>query len=169
MTPEQQAQSRNRELSIPHAIPTQPNPTTTQDPQNSNDHTSNHETHPRELHAKLGVGSAMWQARTEHDTSGGGAGLRDDAPSEARGADGERAGRRPRAHKAARPDESGPPAPGTPVGPQATRPGRASQNLRNWAASRPTARSARRAILQSPGRPQCRRRNAPRALPGRPR
>ena len=30
------------------------------------------------------------------------AGLRDDAPSEARGADGERAGRRPRAHKAAR-------------------------------------------------------------------
>ena len=81
MTPEQQAQSRNRELSIPHAIPTQPNPTTTQDPQNSNDHTSNHETHSRELHAKLGVGSAMWQARTEHDTSGGGAGLRDDAQS----------------------------------------------------------------------------------------
>ena len=32
------------------------------------------------------------------------AGLRDDAPSEARGADGERAGRRPRAHTAARPD-----------------------------------------------------------------
>ena len=31
------------------------------------------------------------------------AGLRDDAPSEARGADGERAGHRPRAHKAARP------------------------------------------------------------------
>ena len=34
------------------------------------------------------------------------AGLRDDAPSEARGADGERAGRRPRAHKAARPDST---------------------------------------------------------------
>ena len=32
------------------------------------------------------------------------AGLRDDAPSEARGADGERAGRRPRAHQAARPN-----------------------------------------------------------------
>ena len=31
------------------------------------------------------------------------AGLRGDAPSEARGADGERAGRRPRAHRAARP------------------------------------------------------------------
>ena len=31
-----------------------------------------------------------------------------------------RAGRRPRAHKAARPDESGPTAPGTPAGPQAT-------------------------------------------------
>ena len=36
------------------------------------------------------------------------AGLRDDAPSEARGADGERAGRRPRAHKAARTDEKCP-------------------------------------------------------------
>ena len=47
------------------------------------------------------------------------AGLRDDAPSAARGADGERAGRRPRAHKAARPDESGPTAPGTHSG-QAT-------------------------------------------------
>ena len=34
------------------------------------------------------------------------AGLRDDAPSEARGADGSRAGRRPRAHKAARPHKA---------------------------------------------------------------
>ena len=34
------------------------------------------------------------------------AGLRDDAPSEARGADGSRAGRRPRAHKAARPNNT---------------------------------------------------------------
>ena len=33
------------------------------------------------------------------------AGLRDDAPSEARGADGSRAGRRPRAHQAARPNK----------------------------------------------------------------
>ena len=48
------------------------------------------------------------------------AGLRADAPSAARGADGERAGRRPRTRTAARPDKSGPPAPGTPVGPQAT-------------------------------------------------
>ena len=48
------------------------------------------------------------------------AGLRDDAPSEARSADGERAGRRPRAHQAARPDESVPTAPGTPAEPQAT-------------------------------------------------
>ena len=47
------------------------------------------------------------------------AGLRDDAPSEARGADGERAGRRPRAHKAARSDESGPTTPRTPAAPQA--------------------------------------------------
>ena len=34
------------------------------------------------------------------------AGLRDDAPSEARSADGERAGRRPRVHQAARPDST---------------------------------------------------------------
>jgi len=76
---------------IPHAIPTQPNPASTQNPQNSNDQTSNHETHSRELHAKLPSG-------------GGLAGLRDDAPSDARGADGERAGRRPRAHTATRPE-----------------------------------------------------------------
>ena len=44
--------------------------------------------------------------------------------------------------------------------------GYTKQNLRNWEASRPTARSAGNAILKSPGRPQCRRRNAPRALPG---
>ena len=48
------------------------------------------------------------------------AGLRDDAPSEARGADGSRAGRRPPAHTAARPFKAGHTAPGTPVGPQAT-------------------------------------------------
>ena len=35
------------------------------------------------------------------------AGLRDDAPSEARSADGERAGRRPRAHQVARPNKPG--------------------------------------------------------------
>ena len=59
------------------------------------------------------------------------AGLRDDAPSEARGADGSRAGRRPPAHTAAGPSgaqntrgptsntatQPGPPAPRTPVGP----------------------------------------------------
>ena len=85
-----------------------------------------------ELRAKLGLASAMPQARAEHDTRavghgrgargrrrcpwaaaepGGGArgrwrglaGLRDDAPSKARGADGSRAGRRPRAQPAARP------------------------------------------------------------------
>ena len=64
------------------------------------------------------------------------AGLRDDAPSEARGADGSRAGRRPPAHTAAGPSgaqntrgatsntatQPGPPAPRTPVGPQATQP-----------------------------------------------
>ena len=39
------------------------------------------------------------------------AGLRGDAPSEARGADGERAGRRPRAHQAARPSRAAHAAP----------------------------------------------------------
>ena len=43
------------------------------------------------------------------------AGLRDDAPSEARGADGSRAGRRPRAHTAARPLKAGLTEPGTPA------------------------------------------------------
>ena len=60
----------------------------------------------------------------------GQAGLRDDAPSEARGADGSRAGRHPRAHRAARPTgqhirrpehQRGHKQPGTPAGPQATR------------------------------------------------
>ena len=47
------------------------------------------------------------------------AGQRVDAPSEARGADGERAGRRPRAHQAARPHSRiRRRAPGTPAGPQ---------------------------------------------------
>ena len=41
--------------------------------------------------------------------------------------------------------------------------------LRNWAASRPTAQLARSAILKSPGHPQCRRRNAPRARQATPR
>ena len=50
------------------------------------------------------------------------AGLRADAPSEARGADGERAGRRPRAHKVARPDST-PAAPGTPAAQEATKVG----------------------------------------------
>ena len=148
---------------------------------NSNAVTSWFERVATELHAKLVVGPGRASRRHTEQRPGptgvegaggiggpgcgargrwrGLAGLRDDAPSEARGADGERAGRRPRAHKAARPDESGPPAPETPVGPQAA--------LRNWAASRPTARSTKNAILQSPGRPRCRRRNAPRALPGR--
>ena len=49
------------------------------------------------------------------------AGLRDDAPSKARGADGSRAGRRPAAHTAVRPIKSGHTAPGTPAAPQATK------------------------------------------------
>ena len=51
--PEEQAPSRRRAPSISHAIPAQPDPTPTRNPQNSKDQTSNHETHSRELHAKL--------------------------------------------------------------------------------------------------------------------
>lgn len=50
---------------IPHAIPTQPDPTPTQNPQNSNDQTSNHETHSRELHAKL-LGSEARPPKKSH-------------------------------------------------------------------------------------------------------
>ena len=76
-----------------------------------------------ELRAKLLGGGGAWPA--PHSTTvaagvegaggtcrgAGGrrrglAGLRDDAPSEARSADDSRAGRRPRAHKAARPDST---------------------------------------------------------------
>ena len=64
-------------------------------------------------------------------------------------ADGERAGRRPRAHQAARPDSAQQAA------------------IRNWAASRPTARSAVHTAPQSPAHLRYRRRNAPRELPGK--
>ena len=107
---------------------------------NSNDQNSKLEAVAGELHAKLGVGLGMREVRAgsrnnapshtsatrSHWCGGrrrdrgpgcgargrwrGLAGLRDDAPSEARGADGERAGRRPRAHKAARTDEKCPPS-----------------------------------------------------------
>ena len=53
-----------------------------------------------------GCRGARGMCRTDCGARGrrwGLAGLRGDAPSEARGADGERAGRRPRAHQAARP------------------------------------------------------------------
>ena len=92
---------------------------------NSNDHISEFERDVGELRAKLRVGSAMmWilintTGPTGVEGAGGPgcgargrwrvlAGLRDDAPSAARGADGERAGRRPRAHQAARTDEKCP-------------------------------------------------------------
>ena len=71
------------------------------------------------------------------------------AEPKARCADGERAGRRPRAHQAARPDSAQQAA------------------IRNWAASRPTARSAAHAAPQSPVHLRYRRRNAPRVLPGK--
>ena len=78
------------------------------------------------------------------------AGLRDDAPSEARGADGERAGRRPRAHRAARPSracqaarpDKAHAAPGTPVGQhnntgiQAERP---ASSVARWTPPRPAS------------------------------
>ena len=83
------------------------------------------------------------------------AGLRDDAPSEARSADGERAGHRPRAHKAARPDKSGPPAPETPVGPQATTAGRPPPTGTQSSPTRHTTRS--RPAPSGPGGTRVRR------------
>ena len=81
------------------------------------------------------------------------AGLRDDAPSEARGADGSRAGRRPRAHRAARPSracqaarpDKAHAAPGTPVGQhnntgiQAERP---ASSVARWTPPRPASWAA---------------------------
>ena len=72
------------------------------------------------------------------------AGQRADAPSEARGADGSRAGRRPRAHRAARPDKAHA-APGTPVGQhnntgiQAERP---ASSVARWTPPRPASWAA---------------------------
>ena len=107
---------------------------------NSNDLISGFERVVGELHAKLGSSTAMC-ARTEAGPTGGVgtccgagrrwrgmAGLRDDAPSEARGADGSRAGRaklaarttRGRAAAHRHTQRPGPPAPGTPAAPQAT-------------------------------------------------
>ena len=162
---------------IPHAIPTRPDPTPTQNPQNSNDQVSNHETPAKELHANLlgrqvqlprnlarnSIGQSFNRVRkrcnpndlnsmfervagelrakllggcgawpgfettrqaTPRNASAAGvegagetcrgaggrwrglAGLRGAAPSEARGADGSRAGRRPPAHTAARPNST---------------------------------------------------------------
>ena len=56
---------------IPHAIPNQPNPTSTQNPHDSNDHESQHETPARELHAKLlgRRGQAGRRNNTPHHTS----------------------------------------------------------------------------------------------------
>ena len=65
------------------------------------------------------------------------AGLRDDAPSEARGADGERAGRRPRAHKAARPTHRA----ARPTH-RAARPARARQRPEHSGSTQRGARSA---------------------------
>ena len=68
-----------------------------------------------------GAGGTRGPGRGARGRWRGLAGLRDDAPSEARGADGERAGRRPRAHRAARPSKAHRAArpsrqPGTPKG-----------------------------------------------------
>ena len=108
---------------ISHAIPPRHDPTQAQKPQNINDQISKPEILSGELHAKLprcsqdschtatrpcrcggrrgewGFGGPGCGARGRWR---GLAGLRGDAPSEARGADDSRAGRRPRAHKAAR-------------------------------------------------------------------
>ena len=90
---------------IPHAIPTQPDPTPTRNPQNSNDLNSIFERVTGELHAKLLSGGGAWpgfettRQATQYTTSAAGvkgaggscrgargrwrglAGLRDDSPS----------------------------------------------------------------------------------------
>ena len=108
---------------ISHAIPPRHDPTQAQKPQNINDQISKPEILSGELHAKLPRCSQDSRHTTTRPRRCGGyrrewgsggpgcgargrwrglAGLRGDAPSEARGADDSRAGRRPRAHKAAR-------------------------------------------------------------------
>ena len=68
-------------------------------------------THPATLqrHSAAGVKGAGGICRGAGGRWRGLAGLRDDAPSEARGADGSRAGRRPPAHTAAGPSGTRPP------------------------------------------------------------
>ena len=92
---------------ISHAIPPAQEATHAQKPQNINDSITRSEIQSGELHAKLQSTARVEGAGGTCRGAGGRwrglAGLRDDAPSEARGADGERAGRRPPAHTAAGP------------------------------------------------------------------
>ena len=99
------------------------------------------------------------------------AGLRDDAPSQGLAARTARGRNAAHGHtKQPGPTEQDARRPEHPWGHKQPGPaGRTNHNLRNWAASRPTARSARNAILKSPGHPQCRRRSAPRAHQEKPR
>ena len=92
-------------------------------------------------HAGSGCGAGgRWQ---------GLAGLRDDAPSEARGADGERAGRRPPACRAARPHSPAPrqgaTVPGAPVEPHTTvgnQPEYPASSVARWTPPRPASWAA---------------------------
>ena len=92
-------------------------------------------------HAGPGCGAGgRWQ---------GLAGLRDDAPSEARGADGERAGHRPPACQAARPDSPAPrqgaTVPGAPVEPHTTvgnQPEYPASSVARWTPPRPASWAA---------------------------
>ena len=77
----------------------------------------------------------VWRAPEGPEGTGG---LRVDAPSEARGADGSRAGRRPRAHKAARPHKAHA-VPGTPAGPHAAPRRPACQRVGRLAAPHPSS------------------------------
>ena len=99
------------------------------------------------------------------------AGLRADAPSQGLAARTARGRNAAHGHtKQPGPSEQDARRPEHPWGRKQPGPaGRTNHNLRNWAASRPTARSARNAILKSPGHPQCRRRSAPRAHQEKPR
>ena len=99
------------------------------------------------------------------------AGLRDDAPSGRAAAHGHIEQPGPRGEAAWRLGNRGWQGMLDAGGPQATldAAGRQATSVRNLAASRPTARWATNAGHRSPVFPQCRRRSAPRAPPGRTR
>lgn len=104
-------------------------------------------------HAPVHQAPQMWRVPVGPGCGAGGrwrglAGLRGDAPSEARSADGSRAGRHPRAHRAARPTQTNNTAPRNQARRQASPP--APHNVaRPRPVSRPRPRRAQSAPLSA--------------------